>query len=907
MATKVKESLPERRTEIFSLGSKIKVTIQPETSNTKNCFEDTFFGGTRFGGTMYSIETALENTLSAEEVAERDDPNCTSDYFLDARPEVHEDADPLTEYEIRTRYEKIRDYYRLLADDSIVQAIVDSIPRDESGGLRKRSYTRIAIADVVDPVYHVFEIIGYAKNDKLLQIYAKWMELEKEVAYLGNDFFSLNPQLLSGETKSTSVMANFLYVDDSVPPKKVGLKVSLVSKGGMLYLGNTPVSSFKCLKEDSIGNYSVVVDDSSYQSLADTEIKGAIIVNKVVGPWLVDALSCLEKYRYATAGDERCAWQKLLHEKYDHSRKWPEGVERYHGDFSKEQSLEKLLLFVDKICSYSREDLLSIIERLPMNKNKKNFTPHKRYRLLTSDFFAPKYNKGYPDPYNMCDGGFFKLVVSTPLEAPLRYVRFQVSMKSYIWPDPDIELPFAEEEPAASFAENHNIPQQKKNTAEKNSLDDFEIQDGKLLLYKGRDGYVTIPDCVNDISHTAFYDNRYVKHVVIGQSVQGRLFNCFNGCKNLETVELPEGITEVSFFAVNCRKLRTVKLPQSLLHLGTNAFEACTQLRNLQLHEGLKVLDIDAFDGCTALEEVLIPYSVERINLSLGFGSFTPQINNPIRLQVYSGSPAEKELEKFDKNDVFKQNFMVERIQRDFQETSEIHTTVAENESFEIEGDVLKKYQGRALIVTIPDGVTEIGERAFANNLFVRKIVLPESTTKIGYSAFGGCQFLEEINLPPAVISLGVNAFWNCTGLKKIEIPPKIKVLDKSTFYGCTALEEVTLPAKLTKLSYSCFYGCSSLKTIELPKTLKTIGQHAFSNSGLISITIPPLVKILEESSFSLCLDLKDVYLPAGLKNDENISAYDVFYDSNSVCLHVVSKSAAEQWVKYSGKKYVVE
>lgn len=441
-----KKPLPERRIEIQSLGRKIKVVIQCEVSDTKECFEDTFI----FGAAAYDLKTALDNTMTTEEVLDRDDPQRNSDYFLTIRPEVRDDTERLTENEKRIRYENVRDYYRLLEDDAIVQSIVDSVPRGEDGGLLKRSYTRIACSSVVSYDYKVFKIIGYAREKHLLQIYGKWMELENELDYIGNDFFSINPMVKKNNTVplAQSIVASFSYCADPIREKTINLNAGLVLKEGILYLGETPVSAFKCLKKESEGKYSIVVDDRGYQALDGTEINGSIVENELVRDswacsWLESALSCLKKYGYAIADEDRCTWQKSLKEKAGDSstKKWPAGVDKYNSDFSKEQSLEKLLLFVDKICSYTCDDLLAIINRLPLTKNKKNFSPNKNYRLLTSDFFVPGYTEGNTDVKNMLEGGVLRLVVRTPMNAPLRNVRFVCSKQRYTWTDIDIELP----------------------------------------------------------------------------------------------------------------------------------------------------------------------------------------------------------------------------------------------------------------------------------------------------------------------------------------------------------------------------------------------------------------------------------------------------------------------------------
>ena len=43
----------------------------------------------------------------------------------------------------------------------------------------------------------------------------------------------------------------------------------------------------------------------------------------------------------------------------------------------------------------------------------------------------------------------------------------------------------------------------------------------------------------------------------------------------------------------------------------------------------------------------------------------------------------------------------------------------------------------------------------------------------------------------------------------------------------------------VASIGYECFYECSSLTNIELPSTLMSIGEKAFSNTNISTITIP--------------------------------------------------------------------
>ena len=58
---------------------------------------------------------------------------------------------------------------------------------------------------------------------------------------------------------------------------------------------------------------------------------------------------------------------------------------------------------------------------------------------------------------------------------------------------------------------------------------------------------------------------------------------------------------------------------------------------------------------------------------------------------------------------------------------------------------VLTKYIGIATEVTIPDGVTSIGNSAFWDCKSLTSITIPDSVTEIGKGAFLGCKNLTSI------------------------------------------------------------------------------------------------------------------------------------------------------------------
>ena len=88
-----------------------------------------------------------------------------------------------------------------------------------------------------------------------------------------------------------------------------------------------------------------------------------------------------------------------------------------------------------------------------------------------------------------------------------------------------------------------------------------------------------------------------------------------------------------------------------------------------------------------------------------------------------------------------------------------------ENNRFDIEDGVLKKYHGNESSVVIPEGVTEIGERAFEGCKALASVAIPEGVTEIGERAFEGCKALASVTIPASVTEIGQEAFSGCTSL----------------------------------------------------------------------------------------------------------------------------------------------
>ena len=101
--------------------------------------------------------------------------------------------------------------------------------------------------------------------------------------------------------------------------------------------------------------------------------------------------------------------------------------------------------------------------------------------------------------------------------------------------------------------------------------------------------------------------------------------------------------------------------------------------------------------------------------------------------------------------------------------------------------------------VTIPDSVTAILDRAFANCFQLTNISIPNSVTFIGFSAFNSCTSLKSITLPSSLSTIQSYAFYNCGNLKTIRIPVSVTSIGNCAFAGCPSSMTVTYSGSKTQ------------------------------------------------------------------------------------------------------------
>lgn len=190
------------------------------------------------------------------------------------------------------------------------------------------------------------------------------------------------------------------------------------------------------------------------------------------------------------------------------------------------------------------------------------------------------------------------------------------------------------------------------------------------------------------------------------------------------------------------------------------------------------------------------------------------------------------------------------------------------------ESYTLSSYTGSSETVDMTTGeiadykITDIGQKAFMRKAELKKVILQDSVQRIAYGAFLGSEALEECELPSSLVSIGEDAF-RFTSVKEVTIPATCSAIEEgafrqsavemvtfeertedmylgeSVFYECKKLSALELPNPITKIpDYFC-WSCTALTEVKLPDNCESIGDGAFYETAIVTITIPEKVTVL--------------------------------------------------------------
>ena len=423
---------------------------------------------------------------------------------------------------------------------------------------------------------------------------------------------------------------------------------------------------------------------------------------------------------------------------------------------------------------------------------------------------------------------------------------------------------------------------------------------GNLLLMDEKTGSLTIPDRVTAIGEGAFTNLEGLRTIIIPSTVKRIEQNAFRNNTTLENVIIQEkdgeGVEYIGNSAFNgCSNLQTINLPDTITTIGGSCFRYCTKINNVKLPSNLKTLNGQTFSGCTNLQNIELPQNLESLNAECFEGTSITKIKLPKNLSsIGNGALSISTLQEIDtsennyfefKNEILYSKDLktlvvalsnvtsinmestVETIQgfafsycnklSNINITEKVKsigksafsnpnlkeiTVEPKNDYFTAVNNNLYSFDGTILYrlfdtgdVTIKDGVKNIVRGALSNNGTIKSITLPDSfvgdTTINEWGVFPSIEYLY---LPQNVNSFKKSAYYN---VKNIEV-------SKENQYFQSINNEYILSKDGTEL----YWVKSDLTEVNIPESVETIKEYALMNSKAEVVELPETVKKLENN-----------------------------------------------------------
>lgn len=406
---------------------------------------------------------------------------------------------------------------------------------------------------------------------------------------------------------------------------------------------------------------------------------------------------------------------------------------------------------------------------------------------------------------------------------------------------------------------------------------------------------ITLPDSLKIIGNSAFYSCSELEEVALGSSLESIGGYAFYGCEWLASITLPESLISIGSEAFSgCTGLEYIYVPDNVTTISGSAFYGCSALKEIYLGNSITTLGGNVFANCTSLETINFnavdcPAQSENHMTNAIFSYDLP--SNVKTLNIGDS------VKKIPSNAFYKCSELAEvNIGTSLQDIPSTAFARCSNLRTLNMGKNVKNIGHSAFSecsslnrVIISDSVEVVGKYAFSNCKELAEVQLGKKVRTIADGAFSNCTSLSELYMGDSVTSIADGAFSNCSSLSELYIGESLTSIGEA-FAGCasvkrlyynaincsspvdrdnisvfkdlTSVEEVSIGEKVESLPDYIFRNCSWLTSIDIPGNVISIGNYAFSKTGLKNVSFPLSLTTINENSFYDCDSLKEIEIP---------------------------------------------
>lgn len=341
------------------------------------------------------------------------------------------------------------------------------------------------------------------------------------------------------------------------------------------------------------------------------------------------------------------------------------------------------------------------------------------------------------------------------------------------------------------------------------------FDDGTLTYTILKNMQVSVTGCITTATNISIMPK------IDGYTVVSIGDQAFAGCSALQSVTMPNGVTEIGDGAFqSCTSLQSVTLSNSITEIPDGAFLSCSALTDIQLGDQITKIGRMAFAYCSSLTDMEIPDSVTEFGEQTFMGcSSLESITLPETLETLSAYMFQNcsALESFSIPDT-----MTDLGYLAFVGCQNLKTIAisANHPTYQLQDGILYSKDGTELFLypagktetsfTVPDGVKTISDGAFFAAP-LQSVTLPEGLEWIGSGAFDYCTSLTNITIPESVTVIQDHAFSDCESLSSVLFAGDEEATDNAlqigsyAFFCCEQLMDVTLPKRVTQIGDFAF------------------------------------------------------------------------------------------------------